>query len=134
MKTNFVYITVNNNRTQALVDTGAVISCITEQHLRKVIKHYKHHSRRNWLNWRMNKYCVKPVICFMLDIVTHLAAYTTCLFLCAHLCSELLFFTFFYGDIWSKKISLCLRSSCIKCVSDNSKQYLVFIICYSLLY
>jgi predicted aspartyl protease len=41
MKTNFVYITVNNNQTPALVDTGAVISCITEQHLRKVIKHYK---------------------------------------------------------------------------------------------
>jgi predicted aspartyl protease len=37
MKKNFVYITVNNNRTQALVDTGAVISCITEQHLRKLI-------------------------------------------------------------------------------------------------
>jgi hypothetical protein len=32
---------VNNNRTEALVDTGAVISCITEQHLRKLIIHYK---------------------------------------------------------------------------------------------
>jgi hypothetical protein len=35
----------------------------------------KHRSRRNRLNWRMNKYCVKPVICFILDIVTHLAPY-----------------------------------------------------------
>jgi hypothetical protein len=42
--------------------------------------------------------------------VTHLAPYTTCLFLCAHLSSELLFFTFFYGDIWNKNISSCLRS------------------------
>ena len=94
----------------------------------------KHCSRRNWLNWRMNKYCVKPVICFMLDIVTHLAPYITCLFLCVHLSSELLFFAFFYGDIWNKKISSCLRSICIKCVSDKSKQYLVFIICQSSLY